>query len=81
MSLWFRLIGLVCLILLASFAVGGVIAGLIASRSVRIEMHAALRVGRQTVANAFDRLQTAADPSRDLNDLLTSFAGNRHLRV
>ena len=81
MSLRFRLIGLVCLILLASFVAGGVIAGISASRSVRIEMHAALRVGRQTVAIAVERLHSAADPSRDLNDLVASFEGNRHLRV
>ena len=37
--------------------------------------------GRQTVADAVDRLRSAADPSRDLNDLVASFAGNRHLRV
>jgi two-component system, NarL family, sensor histidine kinase UhpB len=81
MSLRFRLIGLICLILLATFAVGGVIAGVTASRSVRIEMRAALRVGRQTVANAVERLRSAADPSRGLNDLIASFEGNRHLRV
>jgi two-component system, NarL family, sensor histidine kinase UhpB len=81
MSLRFRLIGLICVILLASLAFGGMIACVNASRSVRIEMHAALRVARQTVANAIDRLQSAADPSRNLEDLVASFEGNRHLRV
>jgi two-component system sensor histidine kinase UhpB len=81
MSLRFRLIGLVCVILLASLALGGVIACVNASRSVRIEMHAALRVGRQTIENAIERLRNTADPSRDLKDLIASFRGNRHLRV
>jgi two-component system, NarL family, sensor histidine kinase UhpB len=81
MSLRFRLIGLICVILLASLAFGGVIACVNASRSVRIEMHAALRVGRQTVANTISRLHDAADLSRNLEVLVASFAGNRHLRV
>jgi len=81
MSLRFRLIGLICVILLASLAFSGMIACVSASRSVRIEMHAALQVARQTVASTIDRLQSAADPSRNLRDLVASFEGNRHLRV
>ena len=38
-------------------------------------------VGRQTIENAIERLQTTPDPSRALEDLVTSFAGNRQLRV
>lgn len=81
MSLRFRLIGLVCFILFASLAFGGVIACRNASRSVQTEMHAALLVGRQTIENAVERLQNAADPTNDLRDLIASFKGNRHLRV
>jgi two-component system, NarL family, sensor histidine kinase UhpB len=81
MSLRFRLIGLVCVILIASLAFGGAIACRSASRSVRTEMRAALLVGRQTIENATERLQRAADPSRELRDLIASFKGNRHLRV
>jgi two-component system, NarL family, sensor histidine kinase UhpB len=81
MSLRFRLISLVCLILVGSLAFGGVIACRNASRSVRTEMHAALLVGRQTIENAVERLQNAADPTNDLRDLIASFKGNRHLRV
>lgn len=81
MSLRFRLIGLVCLILVASLAFGGVIACRNASRSVQTEMHAALLVGRQTIENAVERLQNAVDPTNDLRDLIASFKGNRHLRV
>lgn len=81
MSLRFRLIGLVCVALVVSLALGCVTAWVNASRSVRTEMHSALVVGRQTIETALERLQDAPDPSRGLDDLVTSFKGNRHLRV
>ena len=81
MSLRFRLIGLVCVVLLISLGLGSAIAYSNACRSVRIEMRAALLVGRQTIENAVERLKTAHDPLRDLDDLVASFKGNRHLRV
>ncbi len=81
MSLRFRLIGLVCAVLLISLALGSVIAYSNARRSVRTEMHTALAVGRQTVENAIARLPKLDDPSRDLDRLVASFDGNRHLRV
>ena len=81
MSLRFRLIGLVCIAVLLSLALGGVMAWVNASRSVRTEMRSALLVGRQTIENAIERLQTAPDPSRGVDDLVASFEGNRHLRV
>ena len=81
MSLRFRLIGLVCIALVASLVLGGLMAWVNASRSVRTEMHSALLVGRQTIEKAIDRLQNAPDPSRSLDDLVASFEGNRHLRV
>src|SRR5271165_4638981 len=81
MSLRFRLIGLVCGAFVVSLALGGATAWVNASRSVRTEMRSALLVGRQTIERAIDRLQQAADPSRGVDELVTSFAGNRHLRV
>lgn len=81
MSLRFRLIGLVCVVLLISLALAGMTAYSNASRSVRTEMRAAFLVGRQTIASAIDRLQNARDPVRDLDDLVVSFRGNRHLRI
>jgi|SRR5215471_15104357 two-component system sensor histidine kinase UhpB len=81
MSLRLRLIGLVCLVLLISLALGGAIAYSIASRSVRTEMRAALLVGRHTIENGVERMQTAGEPWPDLNDLVASYEGNRHLRV
>jgi two-component system, NarL family, sensor histidine kinase UhpB len=81
MSLRFRLSSLVCFVLLLSLALGSVIAYSTAVRSVRTEMRAALLVGRQTVEIAIERLQGTGNPSRDLDQLVGSFDGNRHLRV
>jgi len=81
MSLRFRLIGLVCLALLVSLALGAATAWVNASRSVRTEMRSALLVGRQTIESGIERLQQAPDPSRGLDELVASFKGNRHLRV
>ncbi len=81
MSLRMRLIGLIAIGLVISLAFGGGIAFLNASRSVQNEMHAALQVGRQTVANALADLQRSSTPRRDLENLVRSFKGNRHLRV
>jgi two-component system, NarL family, sensor histidine kinase UhpB len=81
MSLRFRLSSLVCFVLLLSLALGSVIAYSTAVRSVRTEMRAALLVGRQTIEIAIGRLQGNGNPSRDLDQLVGSFDGNRHLRV
>ena len=81
MSLRFRLIGLVCVALVVSLILGGAMSWLNASRSVRTEMRSAFLVGRQTIENAVQRLQSAPDPSHSLDELVASFEGNRHLRV
>jgi two-component system, NarL family, sensor histidine kinase UhpB len=80
-SLRFRLIGMVSVALVVSLALGGATAWINASRSVRTEMRSALLVGRQTIENAIERLQNSRDPLHDLDDLVPSFEGNRHLRV
>jgi two-component system, NarL family, sensor histidine kinase UhpB len=81
MSLRMRLIGLVAIVLVISLIVGGAIACLNASRSVRTEMRSALLVGRQTVENAAETVRAARNPRRELENLVLSFRGNRHLRV
>ena len=81
MSLRFRLIGLVCLALVVSLALGGATAWVNASRSVRTEMRSALLVGRQTIDISIERLRQTPDLSRHLDELVASFEGNRHLRV
>jgi two-component system, NarL family, sensor histidine kinase UhpB len=80
-TLRFRLIALVSVALSISVALGGAIASLNASRSVRNEMKSALLVGRQTVENATDSVRNSLDPQHDLENFVRSFEGNRHLRV
>jgi len=81
MSLRLRLIGLIAILLVASLAFGGVIACLNASRSVETEMRSALAVARNMIESGMAGLDRSADPRRDLEELVESFAGNRHLRV
>ena len=79
MSLRWRLISLIVIILAVSLVFGGAIACLSASRSVRTEMLSALVVAQQTIENAIDGLRTSHDPQQ-LENVVTSFKGNRHLR-
>ncbi|HXC26846.1 MAG TPA: histidine kinase [Stellaceae bacterium] len=81
MPLRFRLIALVTIVLLASLGLGGTVVVLNASRSVRTEMTSALLVGRQTIDNVVRGIDAAPDPRRELDNLVASFKGNRHLRV
>ena len=81
MSLRFRLIVLVTVALATGLAVGGAVTLLNASRSVRNEMRSALVVAEQTVDNVVRGIDTSTDPQGDLDRLIASFAGNRHLRV
>jgi two-component system sensor histidine kinase UhpB len=81
MSLRFRLIALVSVVLPVSLAFGSLAAWVNASRSVHVEMRAALQVGRQTIQAAIERLPAAPDPARLRDELVASFSGNRHLRV
>jgi two-component system, NarL family, sensor histidine kinase UhpB len=81
MTLRFRLIVLVLAALATSVTIGCSFSLLNASRSVQTEMRAALLVGRQTVANAIKQIETSPSPRRDLDNLVSSFRGNRHLIV
>ena len=76
-----RLIGLVALIFAVSLGLGGTVACISASRSVEREMHAALAVARQTIATSVAGLDPDQHPERELQGLVASFRGNRHLRV
>jgi two-component system sensor histidine kinase UhpB len=67
--------------LAVSLAFGGAVTLLNASRSVRTEMRSALLVGQQTVENAVRGSDLSPDPWRELDDLVASFKGSRHLRV
>ncbi len=81
MTLQVRLIGLIALILMLSLVLGGAVACLSASRSVQTEMRSALAVGRQTVKAAVDNLQPGDHVRGDLEQIVLSFRGNRHLHV
>jgi two-component system, NarL family, sensor histidine kinase UhpB len=81
LSLRLRLIGLVALIFAVSLGLGGTVACLNASRSIEREMQAALAVAQQTIAAAVASLDPDQHPERELQRLVASFRGNRHLRV
>ncbi len=81
MPLRFRLVALVVIALVAGLTLGGVVTLLNASRSVRTEMHSALLVAQQTVDNFVRDIDSSPDPRSELDDLVASFKGNRHLRV
>lgn len=81
MSLRIRLIALVALALALSLALGGTLAWLNARQSVATEMNSALAVARRTVESGIASANGSPDWRRDLDRLVASFAGNRHLRV
>ncbi len=81
MSLRFRLICLIAIVLIASLAVEGTIVSFNASRSVQTEMNSALQVGKQIVKSGLAQLPDSTDRRRDLETLVAAFEGNRHLRV
>jgi two-component system sensor histidine kinase UhpB len=81
MSLRCRLIALMATAFALSLMIGGAVMLLIASNSVRTEMHSALLVGHQTVENAVREIDRSSDPQRALDNLVASFKGSRHLRV
>jgi two-component system sensor histidine kinase UhpB len=81
MSLRTRLILSVALALLLSLALGGALTWRNARHSVATEMNSALTVARQTIASGIASADGSPDWRRDLDRLVASFAGNRHLRV
>jgi two-component system sensor histidine kinase UhpB len=81
MSLRIRLIVSIALVLVASLAFGGALASWHASRSVRNEMHAALVVSEQAVRGELAALGATSGAQRQLDRLIGSFNGDRHVRV
>lgn len=81
MSLRVRLILLVTLALVLSLALGGTLALRNAHRSVATEMNSALTVARQTIDSGIASANGSPDWRGDIDRLVASFAGNRHLRV
>src|SRR6185312_13391845 len=81
LSLRLRLILLIVLLLLLSLGLGGAVACLNATRSVQTEMASAFRVARQSVETGLEALQRSSEPEADLDRLIATFDGNRHVRV
>ncbi|HEY7991158.1 MAG TPA: histidine kinase [Stellaceae bacterium] len=81
MPLRIRLILLVSLVLALSLAFGGGLASLNASRSVRTEMDSALQVARQSIESGIETAAASPDWRRDIDRLVATFDGNRHVRV
>ena len=81
MSLRYRLILAIALMLLVSLLLGGGLAWLHAVRSVATEMDAALEVGEHTVRTVIPYLDGQADDASQLRQLIATFDGDRHLRA
>jgi len=81
MSLRFRLVSLIALIVCASLALGSALAWRHATRSVRTEMRSALAVGEHKVSNALPYLGGNSDALLELSQLIRTFDGDRHLRA
>ncbi len=81
MSLKFRLILWVALMLLVSLTLGAGLAWRHATRSVEAEMQAALTVGAQTVRTVIPHVGADEDAAVALTQLVGTFDGNRHLRA
>jgi two-component system sensor histidine kinase UhpB len=79
MSLRFRVVAAIAVLLLTGSVVGTALAGWQANQVLREELAAALAGGRQAVAGAYASLPRSDNPSRDLDRLVAAFDGDRHL--
>jgi two-component system sensor histidine kinase UhpB len=75
------LIVAIALMLLASLALGSVLAWRHAVRSVATEMDAALSVGEHTVGTLMSYIDGKPDDADQLREMVRAFDGNRHLRA
>lgn len=81
MPLRLRVVLLIGLVLLASMALGALVAGYQVRRALSAELAAGLSGARQTSASAFEDLPQSDHPARDLRQLVATFDGNRHVRA
>jgi two-component system sensor histidine kinase UhpB len=81
MSLRYRLILTIALLLLVSLMLGGGLAWLHAVRSVGAEMNASLAVGEHTIRTVIPYVGKEADDGTQLRELIGTFDGDRHLRA
>ena len=80
MSLRYRLIVAIALMLLVSLGLGSTLAWLHAVRSVATEMEAALSVGEHTMRTVVPYIEKDSADAAELRQLIGTFDGNRHLR-
>jgi two-component system sensor histidine kinase UhpB len=76
-----RLLLLVALVLASSVAIGTVLAYWRATSKVQTELHAALVVGVQIVAEAVKEIDRAPNAYQLIPSVIERFSGGRHLRV
>ena len=81
MPLRLRVVLLIGLVLLASMALGALVAGYQVRHVLSEELTAGLGGARQTAASAFEDLPQSDHPARDLRQLVATFDGNRHVRA
>ena len=81
MSLRYRLILAIALMLMVSLMLGGGLAWLHAVRSVATEMDAALEVGEHTIRTVIPYMDRQAGDADQLRQLIGAFDGDRHLHA
>ena len=81
MSLRFRVVIAIALVLCAGCAVGVAVAGWQAHAALREELAAAVTSGEQSVKSAVAEMAPSDEPQRSLSRLVRSFDGDRHLKV
>jgi two-component system sensor histidine kinase UhpB len=81
MSLRVRLVLWLGCVLAVTLAIGCALAGWHAGASVRAELQAALAAGQQSVANGIAELSASSDATSELQHLVATFDGNRHVRA
>jgi two-component system sensor histidine kinase UhpB len=81
MSLRVRLVLWLGCVLAVTLAMGCGLAGWHAGASVQAEMQAALAAGQHSVANGVAELSASSEASNELQHLVATFDGNRHVKA
>ena len=81
MSLRFRIVSAIVLVLVLGSVLGLALAGWHARQWLRGELTSAQISGELAVTRAYADLQRSDQPGRDLRELIATFDGNRHLQA
>jgi two-component system sensor histidine kinase UhpB len=79
MTLRFRVVGLIGLVLFVSVLLGALFAGYEARSALSAELRSGMAGAVQTVQSAFGDLPKSDHPQRDLRQLVATFNDNRHV--